>query len=164
MTLGSPHLGAPLERYGSVFESLLPISSYSAPLARLGRIRSAGVVDMRYGLDLPLPAGVECHAVAAGRRPPRSDRERPRSISGARCSVVPGVSHLDLLSSPDAYDTIRRGWRGELERGRLRLGFDAELRPCKPDGQRARLHLVHDLAPLDLDRDLCVPSAAAICC
>ncbi len=108
VTLGTPHAGAPLERYGSLLEALLPISSYSAPLARLGRIRSAGITDMRYGLHLPLPAGVECHAIAAGK-----DRLVPvASAHGAfppaHCSIVPGASHLDLLSSLDAYETIRR--------------------------------------------------------
>jgi pimeloyl-ACP methyl ester carboxylesterase len=108
VTLGSPHLGAPLERYGSLLESLLPISSYSAPLARLGRIRSAGVMALGQGLDLPLPEGVRCHAIAAG-----ADRLVPiASAHGAfpraRCSVVPGANHLDLLSSRDAYEAIRR--------------------------------------------------------
>ena len=108
VTLGTPHRGAPLERYGMLFEALLQISSYSAPLARLGKIRSAGVTDMRYGLDLPLPAGVGCYAIAAGK-----DRLVPvASAHGAFppacCSVVPGAGHLDLLSSPEAYDTIRR--------------------------------------------------------
>ena len=83
--LGSPHHGAALERGGSWVDLLLGISRYSAPLARLGQIRSAGVTDLRFGnvLDahwegrdrfahgsdrrtpLALPDGVECAAVAA---------------------------------------------------------------------------------------------------
>jgi hypothetical protein len=83
--LGSPHHGAPLERGGHWVDLLLGISRYSAPLARLGKIRSAGVTDMRFGyvLDehwegrdrfahardgrtpLELPAGVQCFAIAA---------------------------------------------------------------------------------------------------
>ena len=83
--LGSPHHGAALERGGSWVDLLLGISRYSAPLARLGQIRSAGVTDLRFGnvLDahwegrdrfahggdrrtpLPLPDGVACYAVAA---------------------------------------------------------------------------------------------------
>lgn len=82
--LGTPHHGSPLERGGHVVDTLLAFSAYSAPLARLGQIRSAGVTDLRYGnvLDedwaehgrfaqskdlrrgLPLPAGVACFAVA----------------------------------------------------------------------------------------------------
>ena len=83
--LGSPHHGALLERGGNWLELLLGVSRYSAPLARLGRIRSAGVTDMRFGLvvdehwegrerfahpgdprrKLDLPAGVGCYAIAA---------------------------------------------------------------------------------------------------
>lgn len=83
--LGTPHHGAPLERRGHWIDLLLGASPYSAPLARLGRIRSAGVTDMRYGYVLdrhwrgrdrfarggegralvPLPDGVACYAVAA---------------------------------------------------------------------------------------------------
>jgi pimeloyl-ACP methyl ester carboxylesterase len=83
--LGSPHHGAALERGGSWVDLLLGSSRYSAPLARLGKIRSAGVTDMRFGnvLDehwqgrdrfahggdtrdpLQLPSGVECYAIAA---------------------------------------------------------------------------------------------------
>jgi pimeloyl-ACP methyl ester carboxylesterase len=82
--LGTPHQGAPLERAGSWLQVLLGVSRYSAPIARLGRIRSAGVTDLRHGavLDedwrdhdrfalasaprttLPLPAGVRCYAIA----------------------------------------------------------------------------------------------------
>jgi hypothetical protein len=83
--LGTPHHGAPLERGGNWFEFLLGANRYSAPLARLGKIRSAGVTDLRWGnvLDehwhgrdrftlardprekLELPAGVDCYAIAA---------------------------------------------------------------------------------------------------
>jgi pimeloyl-ACP methyl ester carboxylesterase len=82
--IGSPHHGAALERGGHWIDALLGISGYSAPLARLGRIRSAGVTDLRFGnvLDehwkgrdrfasgrddrasLRLPGGVQCYAIA----------------------------------------------------------------------------------------------------
>jgi len=82
--LGTPHHGAPLERGGNWIDVLLEVSRYSAPLARLGRIRSAGVTDLRFGnvrhedwagrdrfaggedlrVLLPLPEGVACHAIA----------------------------------------------------------------------------------------------------
>jgi pimeloyl-ACP methyl ester carboxylesterase len=84
VTLGAPHHGAPLERGGNWIETLLGISAYSAPFRMLGRIRSAGVTDLRYGnivdadwhgadrfalggdrrTRLPLP-GVDCFAIAA---------------------------------------------------------------------------------------------------
>jgi pimeloyl-ACP methyl ester carboxylesterase len=47
--LGSPHHGAPLERIGHRVERLLGLSPYSAPFTRLGRIRSAGITDLRHG-------------------------------------------------------------------------------------------------------------------
>jgi pimeloyl-ACP methyl ester carboxylesterase len=82
--LGTPHHGSPLERAGNRLELLLGISPYTAAFARLGRIRSAGVKDLRHGnlLDedwaphasghvhdvratVPLPDGVRCFALAA---------------------------------------------------------------------------------------------------
>jgi pimeloyl-ACP methyl ester carboxylesterase len=88
--LATPHHGAPLERGGNRFETALAATPYAAPFSRLGRMRSAGITDLRYGnlLDddwqgrdrfepgadqrrvVPLPSGVECFAIAAtqGRR------------------------------------------------------------------------------------------------
>ena len=84
--LGTPHQGAPLERGGSFVDAALGLNRYAAPLARLGKIRSAGVTDLRHGslLDedwagrdrfsphllprpVPLPAGVRCYAIAGSR-------------------------------------------------------------------------------------------------
>lgn len=47
--LGTPHHGAPLERGGRWIDVMLGVSRYAAPLARLGRIRSAGITDLRFG-------------------------------------------------------------------------------------------------------------------
>jgi pimeloyl-ACP methyl ester carboxylesterase len=83
--LGTPHHGAPLERGGNWFHLLTDISSYTAPFSNLGKIRSAGITDLRYGnlLDtdwesvdrfahvgdlrtpVSLPAKVPCFALAA---------------------------------------------------------------------------------------------------
>ncbi|HEX9103989.1 MAG TPA: alpha/beta hydrolase [Polyangia bacterium] len=83
--LGAPHHGALLERGGNWIDRSLGVSRYSAPLARLGRIRSAGVTDLRHGnvrdedwqghdrfahghdlrRPLALPDGVACYAIAA---------------------------------------------------------------------------------------------------
>jgi len=83
--LGTPHHGAPLERGGHSLVTALGISPYTAPLARLGWLRSAGITDLRYGnlldedwqpydrfasagdlrRDVSLPEGVECYALAA---------------------------------------------------------------------------------------------------
>ena len=91
--LGTPHEGAPLERGGNWVNLVLDASPYTAAFARLAKIRSAGITDLRYGsiLDedwvredrfrhkkggagsrhaLPLPEGVACYALAGsvGRR------------------------------------------------------------------------------------------------
>jgi hypothetical protein len=83
--LGTPHHGAPMERGGNWIDTLLGISPYTAPLSRLGKIRSAGITDLRHtflldkdwhGRDrfarssrhhtaVPLPEGVQCFAIAA---------------------------------------------------------------------------------------------------
>ena len=83
--LGTPHHGAPLERGGNWVDILLGVSVYTAPLARLGKIRSAGITDLRFGnlvdedwnkrdrfarsgdrrVAVPLPEGVACFAIAA---------------------------------------------------------------------------------------------------
>jgi pimeloyl-ACP methyl ester carboxylesterase len=82
--LGTPHMGAPLERAGHGVDRLLGATPYSAPFAALSRLRSAGITDLRHGRLLvsatasgsspgpgseeghvPLPAGVRCCAVAA---------------------------------------------------------------------------------------------------
>jgi len=47
--LGTPHHGATLERGGHLVDTALGISPYAAPFARLGRVRSAGITDLRYG-------------------------------------------------------------------------------------------------------------------
>lgn len=87
--LGTPHHGAALERGGNWIDVLLGVSRYSAPLARLGKLRSAGVTDLRFGnvLDkhwegrdrfahagdprdeLKLPEGVACYAIAGTTSP-----------------------------------------------------------------------------------------------
>jgi hypothetical protein len=151
--LGTPHHGAPLERGGNWIDVLLGVSSYSAPLARLGQIRSAGVTDLRYGnvidehwegrgrfefgedvrAPVPLPAGVECHAIAAttaaapgGRLPGdllvplasalgRSERpELTLDIPETHQWIGFGMAHLDLLYRPEVYETIR-SWLSPAE-------------------------------------------------
>lgn len=83
--LATPHHGSPLERRGNGLERLLLRTPYTAPFARLGRLRSAGITDLRFGSlrdedwrwrdrfearpdarrPAPLPAGVEAFAMAA---------------------------------------------------------------------------------------------------
>ena len=108
--LGTPHLGAPLAHIGTWTDFLIGISPYTAPFARLSKLRSAGIKDLRHGFlrdedwhatgaanvriartpPLPLPSGVRCYAVAA------SKQERPTS-SAAKIrgdGLVPANSAL----------------------------------------------------------------------
>ena len=96
--LGTPHHGAPAERLGNWVNVVLGAAPFTGPLARLPRIRSAGVTDLRHGSLLeadwqgrdrfgrgpdrrrpvPLPRRVRCLAVAASMArgpdaPPRGD-------------------------------------------------------------------------------------------
>jgi pimeloyl-ACP methyl ester carboxylesterase len=113
--LASPHHGAPLERGGNMLDLLLGVSRYSAPLSRLGRLRSAGVTDLRYGcvLDehwegrdrfahgrdprrrLVLPEGVACYALAATLTPAAPDGPGPTRTASLRSDgLVPVDSAL----------------------------------------------------------------------
>jgi len=55
--LGTPHQGAPLERAGHGVDLLLSAAPYAAPLARLGKVRSAGINDLRLGNIVSAPPG-----------------------------------------------------------------------------------------------------------
>jgi len=83
--LGTPHHGAPLEKAGNYIDVILEAVPYAKPFARLGKIRSTGVTDLRYGnlLDtdwqnrdrfemledqrqhVPLPKKTDCYSIAA---------------------------------------------------------------------------------------------------
>ncbi len=83
--LGTPHHGAPLERIGNWVELILGKLPYASAFASLGRARSAGIADLRYGVlakedwaggdrfartpdtrrPAPLPDDVACYAIAA---------------------------------------------------------------------------------------------------
>jgi pimeloyl-ACP methyl ester carboxylesterase len=47
--LGSPHHGAPLEKGGNLLDTALRRSPYTDPIGVLGRMRSAGIKDLRHG-------------------------------------------------------------------------------------------------------------------
>jgi hypothetical protein len=116
--LGTPHHGAPMERGGNWIDLLLGISPYSAPLARLGKLRSAGITDLRYGnlthedwqgrdrfargdrrCFVPLPEGVRCYAIAAttAKHPSPSARRLPGD------GLVPVASALGEHDPPRAF-------------------------------------------------------------
>ena len=126
--LGTPHHGSPLERAGNGFDLMLGKLPYTLPLTRLGRVRSAGITDLRYGslshadwegvdryarvpperrTPLPLPEGVECYTFAAV----RAEREDTHSARLLGDGLVPLHSAL-----------------GEHEDARFDLKFPAHAR------------------------------------
>lgn len=137
--LGSPHHGAPLERAGHGVEQLLHALPLVSPFARLARLRSAGITDLRHGTlgdsgmpSLPLPPSMQLYAVAATRSAnpatarPRSDglvpvasalgRHRdPRrdlGLSPASQALIADTGHIALLHHPQTLDALR-GWLGK---------------------------------------------------
>jgi pimeloyl-ACP methyl ester carboxylesterase len=113
--VGTPHHGTPLERWGNLINVGLDLSPYTTAFARLGKIRSAGITDLRYGnlldedwngsdrfahrrdsrLPLPLPSEVNCYALAAL----KSDRST--TVTDARGDgVVPVSSALGRHEDP----------------------------------------------------------------
>lgn len=113
--LGTPHHGAPLERHGNWLGVVLGRNTLTAPLARLGELRSAGITDLRYGnlLDedwlgrdrfahhgdtrrhVPLPRGVKCFAIA-GSTGRRSGDMRDRLLGDGLIPVDTALGrHLD---------------------------------------------------------------------
>ena len=110
--LGTPHHGAPLERAGHWIDILLGAAPYAAPLARLGRLRSAGITDLRHGsllaaggagsvgpAHVPLPLQPRCHAVAARLEPgPGVVKARVARVFGD--GLVPLASALGRHAQP----------------------------------------------------------------
>lgn len=107
--LGTPHFGAPLERAGKRVDFAIGISPYTAPFARLGKVRSAGITDLGHANlrdedwqvaraarsraahgPPPLPAGVRCYAMAASRQ----QRPRTRGANVRGDDLVPVNSAL----------------------------------------------------------------------
>ncbi len=75
--LGTPHHGAVLAKGGHWADVLLEISPYSAPFAKITKVRSNGLTDLRHGyiVDedwqdieqrkvIPLPENIQCYAIA----------------------------------------------------------------------------------------------------
>jgi pimeloyl-ACP methyl ester carboxylesterase len=149
--LGTPHFGAPLEKGGNWVNVILDASPYTAAFARLAKIRSAGITDLRHAgvrdedwedqdrfaqsnsaeaHDLPLPAGVQCYAIAAsigknagaaagrmvgdGLVPIYSalgqHEDAARTLAFPKSHQWTGhdMNHMDLLDRKTVYRRIRR--------------------------------------------------------
>ncbi|MDK9695979.1 MAG: GPI inositol-deacylase [Siculibacillus sp.] len=84
--LATPHHGAPLEKAGHWVDVVLAATPYAAPMARLGRVRSVGIGDLRHG-DLLGEAPSEGAEVS-----PFADRRVPVPLpTSARCWAIAGA-------------------------------------------------------------------------
>jgi len=121
--LGTPHHGAPLEQGGHWIDLLLDASRYSAPFARLGQVRSAGITDLRHGDPQPLPSDVSCYAIAGELDSPllgdglvpvasalgrRDDRWPALQFAPEHQYVASGVGHIALLGRSGVYRQLKR--------------------------------------------------------
>lgn len=109
--LGTPHQGAPLERAGHGVDLLLGAMPFAAPLARIGKVRSAGINDLRHGtvmsgpdgagkrrrMQVDLPAGTRCYAIAASLGPSPASAKTRWLGDG----LVPVASGLGRHRNPD---------------------------------------------------------------
>ncbi len=130
VTLGTPHLGAPLERTVHLGARVLGALPESAPFGRVLEHRSVGILGLGDGLagDVRhLPHAryrLVAATVAGSRRHPLSEvlgdllvrypsavgrpRRGPEMFPGADVLHVRG-GHFDLLNHPEVYDALR-GW------------------------------------------------------
>lgn len=133
--LGTPHHGSPLERAGNWVDTLLGISRYSAPLSGLGKIRSAGVTDLRFGnvldehwqgrdrfemtgddrVPLPLPDGVACYAIAGSVAEGSLGELRGDGLVPVKSALGQHEQAMLVLAFPEAHTWIGKGlWHSEL--------------------------------------------------
>jgi hypothetical protein len=83
--LGTPHHGSHVEKTGNYLDVILKSIPYAKPFAKLAKIRSAGVTDLRYGnlidedwqnndrfelkgdqrQNIQLPKDIDCYSIAA---------------------------------------------------------------------------------------------------
>lgn len=139
VTLGSPHLGAPLERAVNQTARVAGALRHLSPVARVLGVRSVGIQDLGRGnlldeewdgvdstgrrrrrIDVPLHPGIR-HFAIVGLLGKKIDSKIAQLIGDgivtaasaqqrfAREDVVvlPGVSHLALVSDPAVYAALR---------------------------------------------------------
>ena len=131
--LGTPHQGAPLERAGHGVDVLLSAAPYAAPLARLGKVRSAGINDMRLGNIVSGPAGDD----GTHQCPQVSLPATPRCFAIA-ASLGPAAGSLKAKLLGDGLVPVASALGQHDERDR-RLAFAAD-----------RQAVVHETGHLDL--------------
>jgi len=110
--LGTPHQGAPLECAGHGVDVLLAAIPYAESLARLGKMRSAGINDLRLGnvvcapsdsrgtqsgAQVSLPDGIRCFTIAGSLAAPAGNPDGRLPDDG----FVPVASALGRHPEPD---------------------------------------------------------------
>ena len=129
VTLGTPHLGAPLAAQVATGSRLLGRLPESAAFGRILDWRSTGVLDLVEGLAEDVPALPHARyrlvagtVTASPRHPlgawagdglvrPPSAYGRARGVDlfpGAELLHVPGAGHFDLLNDPRVAEALRR--------------------------------------------------------
>ncbi|MCK7497623.1 MAG: hypothetical protein MZW92_47715 [Comamonadaceae bacterium] len=119
--LGTPHHGAPLERAGNWVDLLLGATPYAAPFARLGKVRSAGITDLRHGNLLDEDW--------VGRD--RFARARPTAASRCRCPTA-------CAATPSPPASAQQGGDAEGPPARRRPGAAGTARSAATATPRAR--------------------------
>jgi len=136
VSIGTPHHGAPLERGSNWLDHAMDLSPYASPFTRIGKKRSAGITDLRHGSVagekqgfIPLPADIECYAMASSLGKKRAQiSEKPigdglvpvdsalgRSRDSNRTLLFPKnhqwvgyeTGHLELLGSDEVYTQLQ---------------------------------------------------------
>jgi pimeloyl-ACP methyl ester carboxylesterase len=130
VSLGAPHLGAPLAAYVGHGSKALARLPEAAAFGRILDWRSVGVHDLVVGLAEDVPALpharyrlVSATLTASPRHPVGAflgdllvrtpsaygrKRGRPDLFPGAETLHVPRADHFDLLNHPDVHDALRR--------------------------------------------------------
>ncbi|HET9595228.1 MAG TPA: alpha/beta fold hydrolase [Anaeromyxobacteraceae bacterium] len=138
--LGSPHLGAPLEKLGGVVTSVLKGVgiAHTDLVADVIDLRSRGIKDLGRGLapagdgtPLPLAPGVAHHFLVGGLGPTQahvatvllgdamvrvssaSARHPGDALAPVDVRFFPGVGHLALARDPEVYTWIKRSLSSE---------------------------------------------------
>jgi pimeloyl-ACP methyl ester carboxylesterase len=108
--LGTPHHGAPLAKGGHWIDILLEISPYSAPFAKITRVRSNGLTDLRHGyiVDedwlnpdqrkmIALPENVHCFCIATTKSKKESSKISEHIVGDGLVSVNSALGKHDNL-------------------------------------------------------------------
>ena len=119
--IGTPHGGAPAERFGRTFAALMAKipDPYTRAVSTVGNARSQGIKDLGDGdVTAPLAGDID-HCLIAGRLEtarglfgdsvvPVLSATNGHSIDGARVVVLPNLTHVDLAHHADVYTAMHR--------------------------------------------------------